>query len=746
MIFEKLLPGSAAVPHNLLYGWGDNCQGEIGNLSTGTAAPTSSPVSVKTSGVQTWKQVATGINFSIGLKTDGTLWGWGSNFYGNLGTSTLAGPALSPTSIASALSWTKVSSGSSYSMGIKSDGSLWSWGYNGSGQLGQNITAGLTTSSPTQIGSSSWNAIAAGDTHALGITITGALYAWGNGSSGQRGDLSIVSNQSSPVLVSGPAGTSWSIVAAGVGGHSLAITTLGALYAWGTNANGQLGIGTITNVSSPVQVGTSSWNAIAAGVAHSLGITVNGNLYAWGIGNAGQLGNLAITNQSSPVLVSGPAGTSWSIVAAGNSHSHAISTLGKLYAWGLNTSGQLGINSVTNVSSPVLVSGPVGTSWNAIGCETNNSFGITTLGVLYGWGSQSFGAVGINVLSAGNIISPVLVSGPVGTSWSIIGASKGNFILGITTTGSLYGWGENSFNQLAYSQSFSSPVQIGSSSWSFVSAGSGNVLAIDTLGVLYGWGFNNTGQVGILVAGNNNSWIYTPTKVSCPVGTSWSMVSCGQSTSYGITTVGALYAWGAGGSGQLGNASIALNVSSPILVSGPAATSWSIVESHPNSQTAYAITTLGVLYAWGVNTSGQVGNLTITNVSSPVLVSGPAGTSWSIVAAGSGHGLAITISGVLYAWGVNTSGQVGNSTITNVSSPVLVSAPAGMSWTIVEGGTGLSFAINTSGILYTWGVGTLGVQGTTTTSSKSSPVLVSAPAGLSFVNLSAVSHAIAISA
>ena len=133
-----------------------------------------------------------------------------------------------------------------------------------------------------------------------------------------------------------------------------------------------------TAVYGPTAPAISSWSAIAAGGVHSLGITSLGALYAWGSGGGGQLGTSSLTTVSSPVLVSGPTGALWTSVAAGLSHSLGITTTGVLYAWGVNTSGQLGIGSLTSVSTPVQVTMPQGMSSVAQGPNAIHSVGITT--------------------------------------------------------------------------------------------------------------------------------------------------------------------------------------------------------------------------------------------------------------------------------------------------------------------------------------------------------------------------------
>ena len=170
---------------------------------------------------------------------------------------------------------------------------MFTWGYNYYGQLGQNTTTNV--SSPVQVGTSSWTAVAGGYYHTAAIRSDGALFTWGYNNNGQLGQLefAVLQPVSSPVQV----GTSsWTAV---VGGyyHTAAIRSDGALFTWGQNNYGQLGQNTITNVSSPVQVGTSSWTAVGGGYYHIAATRSDGALFTWGQNNYGQLGqNTNFTN------------------------------------------------------------------------------------------------------------------------------------------------------------------------------------------------------------------------------------------------------------------------------------------------------------------------------------------------------------------------------------------------------------------------------------------------------------------
>jgi alpha-tubulin suppressor-like RCC1 family protein len=689
--------------------WGDNSQGTLGKSFAGVSS-ISSPIQVDSS---QWSRLSVGTLHTLAIKSNGTLWAWGGNLYGQCGFDTAAGQYKSSrVSIGTGWQTVDVSLGGAWALGIKTDGTLWAWGNNAAGALG---TSSLTsTSSPVLVSGpagASWSAISAGTSHALAITTLGRLYAWGSNVSGRLGDLSIVT-KSSPVLVSGPAATSWLAVSAG-GAHSMAITTGQVGYAWGNGANGQLGSGsTVFNWSSPLLVGVSPTTSVAAGDTHSL-LLFQGRPYATGSASAGQLGNSSLLQVSGWVVVSGPAATSWASVSAGTSYSAGITTAGRLYAWGLNTSGQVGISSLTSVSSPVLVSGPAATSWSFVRIKNQTSLAITTVGALYAWGNNTLGNLGVGTL--GTYSSPVAVQSPASGSWTVASASL-SFGQFVDSQNNFYFAGDG----LTYfypTTVASIPQQVGTSSWTAVSAGDGFSLGITTEGRLFAWGYNLNGEGGRLTTTN----VSTPTLVSGPAATSWSAISAGGGFSIAVTSLGALYTWGTGGQGRLGDGTVT-SKSSPVKIGS---SSWTAVGA--GAAAGYGLNAAGRLFAWGRNAEGQLGIATLvtTSTSSPVLVSGPASTSWALIAAGGTHVLAATVNFILYAWGLGTSGQLGTNAALTVSSPVLVASPARpLSWKQIATGFRHAVAIRSDNTLWAWGNNTNGQLGDSTLVSKSTPIQI----------------------
>jgi alpha-tubulin suppressor-like RCC1 family protein len=346
-----------------------------------------------------------------------TLWTCGYNLYGHLGDNTTVSKSSPVTTIAGGTNWKQVECGGAHTAAIKTDGTLWTWGYNGYGQLGDNTNVAKSSPVTTVAGGTNWKQVATGGFHTAAIKTDGTLWSWGSNSSGELGDNTAVA-KSSPVQVSG-GGTNWKQVALiGQGGptsQTLAIKTDGTLWSWGYNAYGQLGDNTTVAKSSPVQVsgGGTNWKQVATGTSsHTAAIKTDGTLWTWGYNGYGQLGDNTTVNKSSPnTTIAG--GTNWKQVAAASSgYTAAIKTDGTLWTCGYNFHGQLGNNSTVSKSSPnTTIAG--GTNWKQVSCGPPATAAIKTDGTLWTWG-YNLGQLGDNTTVAKS--SPVTtVAG--GTNW-----------------------------------------------------------------------------------------------------------------------------------------------------------------------------------------------------------------------------------------------------------------------------------------------------------------------------------------
>ena len=257
---------------NTLYGWGRNSGGELGDNTT---VSKSSPVSVIGNSID-WCAVSSGINSSLAIKKDGSLWAWGCNTRGKLGNNN-TNDTSSPVSVVGGFTdWCQVSAGPQTTTAVRQNGTLWAWGWNYAGGLGDGTTT--DRSSPVSVvgGFTDWRTTSTLSFGAVAVRANGSLWAWGLNSSGQLGDGTTVS-RTSPVSVIGGF-TNWCQVSVGYD-HAVAVRTNGTAWAWGFNNYGRLGDGTATFKSSPVSVigGFTDWSQISAGGFHTIGLRSNPN-------------------------------------------------------------------------------------------------------------------------------------------------------------------------------------------------------------------------------------------------------------------------------------------------------------------------------------------------------------------------------------------------------------------------------------------------------------------------------------
>jgi alpha-tubulin suppressor-like RCC1 family protein len=364
--------------------WGNGRFGQLGDGNIYLNPPFGVATAAPVSGLTSVTAIASGYGHSLALNSDGTVWAWGKDSNGQLGDGNIyPNPPFSvaiPVQVIGLATVTAIAGGQDHSLALKSDGTVWAWGSGWAGQLGDGnfyTTGNRGVATPVQVsGLTSVTAIAGGGHHSMALKSDGTVWTWGWGYAGQLGDGHFHTNSpfgvATPIQVVGLSGV---VAIAGGLGHCLALKSDGTVRAWGHGLYGQLGDGNfygdfytdeIQSVATPVQViGLSGIVAIASGPSdHNLAIKSDGTLWAWGAGGDGQIGDGNFYGSphygvAAPVQVSGLSPVV--AIACGTRHSLAIKPDGTVWAWGTDIDGELGDgNFITTgnggVATPILAS------------------------------------------------------------------------------------------------------------------------------------------------------------------------------------------------------------------------------------------------------------------------------------------------------------------------------------------------------------------------------------------------------
>ena len=735
----------------------------------------SSPIQV--GALTTWNNVGVGYYTSTAIKTDGTLWSWGQ-----FGSGPLNGASIgllfgvsSPVLIGSDTDWVDIFQTQSFGLGIKTDNSLWAWGDNTYGQLGTNSPIGAN--SPIQVGNDTdWVNIGGGAYNALATRTNGTLWSWGNNSNGELGINSVIL-RSSPVQIGGL--TNWyKIVKSSSGFFTtqtsvFATKTNGTLWGWGNNQFGSVGDNTVINRSSPVQIGTdTNWNNITTAgkvvtttsTQFTIANRTDGTLWSWGGNQTGELGQNDLVYRSSPVQVG--SSTTW-VNSVGSGENYVMALNGSKTAPSAPTI--LAVEAVSSTSVRVSFAAPIvtgtysyvaytatstpggytgtlsnksggggiivnnlipGTSYtftvtatNSIGTSAPSSASDSVIPVdtpnpelyLYSVGANQEGQLGIN--STINRSSPVQV-GQL-RSWKTVLSGGPNatqaMSLGLLTDGTLWAWGPNDSGQLGLGDTIyrSAPVQIGNGSdWEAITVSAGiYAAAIKKDGSLWTWGSNAWGQLGL----NDQVYRSSPTQIGS--NTDWRNLRAGIVNMYIVKTNGTLWVTGYGGP-PLGLIST-VSRSSPTQIGTD--TNWDYVSTGGDdvaSSSVFAKKIDGTLWAWGSNSYGQLGLNDVVTRSSPVQIGSE--TTWVKISRGRYNAAAIKNNGSLWTWGENAFGVLGLNDTVHRSSPTQLGTS---SWTVVSAGR-TTKAIKTDGTIWSWGPNGVGQLGLGDVVSRSSPVQI----------------------
>jgi alpha-tubulin suppressor-like RCC1 family protein len=588
-----------------VWSWGSNGSGQLGD---GTNTGRSTPVQViQLSGVVA---ISAGASFSIALKSDGTVWGWGVNSAGQLGDGTNMGK-LSAVQVAGLTGVMSIASGAAHTLALKTDGTVWGWGYNGYGELGDGSSGNFRFNIVRAGTLTGVVSIASGDDHSLAVKSDGTIWAWGLNNSGQLGDATNV-QRLTPVQVSGFTGG----VAVGAGtAHSFAVKSDGSMWAWGSNSNGQLGNGTLMASLLPVAssacgpatfqgAGKSSVaSRLSATQNYSLAVKGDGTVVGSGDNTYGQLGDGTTTNRSSATAAAGLNGIVQ--ISAGWYHAMALKNDGTVRAWGFGGNGQLGDGTVISKPTPIQVPGLSGIV--AVAAGDRHSLALKNDGTVWAWGSNGNGQIGDGTNTGRQ--SPVQViqlSGVVGISAGV------GFSVALKSDGTVWAWGVNSAGQLGDGTNVQklSPVQVaGLTNVQYITAGPAtHTLALKTDGTVWGWGYNGYGELG---DGSQGNFRYNIVRASDL--TSIIAIATVDDHSSAVKSDGTVFSWGLNNVGQLGDGSIAQRLVAVPVTGFSGGLAVAVGTSH-----SWALKNDGFVWVWGSNSVGQFGIPTPASTTVPI--------------------------------------------------------------------------------------------------------------------------------
>ena len=679
--------------NDTLWCWGDNTYGQLG---IDYFMPKSTPTQ-EYKHFTDWKQVAVGYKHTVAIRKNGTLWSWGNNAQGQLGTGDTVSKRIPTQESTHSILWQSVSAGMNHTLAIKKahfpsmDRTLFGWGSNLYGQLGVGDTD--PRNSPTQeaTGSTHWLSVSTSGSHTLALKTDHTLFAWGFNANGQLGVGDTDPRNSPTQEVTG--GTHWVQITAG-SSHSVAITDAGLLYAWGWNARGQLGVNDTSRRLTPTREAThaSNWAHASAGGNHTLAVKTNGQLFAWGVNNHGELGDGTIgTNRKLPTREMTSA-SDWVGVIAGRDLSLAIKSNGRLWAWGANYNSRYGDGTPLQRTNPTQLF-VAGSQWIMVSSGTNHTVALLNNGTIWSWGNNSRGQLG----DGSNLDRDFPVQESThNTNWTYVAAGN-EYTVALKNNGTIWSWGRNSQGQLATNDttSHNTPTREHSSSthWTRISAGYCHTVALKDDHTLWSWGCNDYGQLGI---GDTNEW-HTPIQ-EFTGATDWMRISAGGFHTAAIKTTQTLWTWGKNNYGQLGLND--LSTRTKPFQEHSASTNWIAVSA--GRQHTVALKSNHSLWAWGYNAHGQLGIGNRTDAAIPIREATHA-TNWEDISAGLFHTLAAKQDRSLWGWGDSACGELGNGTLIGNLSPALIDDTK--QWGSFSAGRNHSIGIDATSTSTLWGWG-----------------------------------------
>ena len=772
-----------------------------------------------------FSQISAGRGHNVAVASDGNIYSWGRNEHGQLGDGTTTErheptKVKKPQGVSQDFSWVQASAGYMFSVALGSNGQIYCWGDNTYGQLGNNTTTEHHTPEPVNTPPNvpsgfTWKQAAAGSLHTLGLGSDGNLYSWGSNIHGFLGD-GTTTERHTPVQVKlpkgVPSGFTWQQMN-GWGWHSLALGSDNLLYSWGTNTRGEVGTGSISSdILTAVRIATPqgvpsnfTWRQFQMGDYSSIAIGSDGNAYGWGAGPNGCLGDGLAKDSYGPTRTTKPYGVSpqfsWKQVSNRSQTSLGIGNDGNLYSWGGNENGQLGDGTTEQRNTPVRVSAPQNAptrlTWiQASSGWDNTSFGLASDGNLYSWGSNDDGQLGDNTTTERYIpvrvnipgttkITAVSFGGSAGTNiaknadgtWSVNTPAHARGKVDTAVTWTLNGQQPDAHFPYRYLDSYTVTFTSADTSCPAPSGMPQNQTLAENKqakrpspdpkanGCLFdGWFIKDTNNDSKIaydfsqtVTGNitlaahwtkmDTHWALNPEKgnvlggqhvtITPPTinrGIRFNQISAGgyqttsaDSFSIGVANDGNAYAWGSNKYGQLAQKPADASMQkAPVRVPLPDGvdSSFTYTQVVAGDSHVLAIGSNGILYSWGHNDHGQLGDGTTTDRYQPQPVKDTSGQPFKAVqvSAGVADSAAIDSENRVYTWGSESTGK-GQTPVysTTRKNPTPAADPdnPGQTLRAVQVSLNWSFAmaLDADGNVYTWGYNTNGQLGNNTSNS-----------------------------
>ena len=702
--------------------WGDNYWGQLGD-GTRTASVTPVDVTGLQSGVLA---VAAGMDHTCAMTIAGGVKCWGSNRSGEVGDGSSEILRTMPVDVNDLSGGVQaIAAGALHTCALTNKGGVKCWGGNTSGQLG-NGTTSIENRTPVDVDGlqSDVVAVAAGAQHTCALTGGGQAKCWGNNYYGQLGD-GTRTLRSAPVVVDGLT-PGVEAIAPG-GSHTCALTAAGVMC-WGHNISGQLGDGTTTDRLAPVSVAglSAGVQAIATGArsappeeSHSCALTDSGEVKCWGNNRYGQLGDGTRTDRSRPIDVTG---LSYGVqdVSAGHAHTCALTTAGGVKCWGDNVYGELGDGTTSVQSTPANVAGLKG-GVQAISTGTSHTCAVTDGGAVKCWGNNADdgwdGQLGDGTITDRS--TPIDVTG-LQSGVKTVAAGNGH-TCALTQGGGVECWGANPWGEVGDGTTAVrlTPTDAAdlSAGVKAIATGGNHTCALTDSGGIKCWGDNGDGQLGDGGGGVSCGlpfWFESVCRLTAVdvagLQSGVQAIAAGGSHTCALTGAGGVKCWGDNVYSQLGDGTTAANRSTPVNVAGLQSGVKAIAAG---SLHTCALTGAGGVKCWGYNALGGLGDGTTTTRSAPVDVVGLT-SGVQAIAAGLSHTCALTGAGGVKCWGDNEWGQLGDgSTAQMRMTPSDVAGLQSGVQAIAAGG-GHTCALTGSGVVKCWGNNYWGQLGTRT--------------------------------